>query len=80
MAWTGGARFSLLLTKFTTPEEVVGPVSLAGLKADKYVRVTAGKLPEAEYAFLDELFKASSAILKERAFDPGGTGPPGRCR
>src|SRR5207253_4395607 len=78
LALTGGAKFSVLLTKFSVPEEVVGPVSLAALKCDKYVRVTTGKLPEAEYAFLDEVFKASSAILNtllkvlnERVFDAG---------
>src|SRR5439155_24719656 len=78
LAWAGGTRFSILLTKFTVPEEVVGPVSLAGLKADRYVRVTAGKLPEADFAFLDEVWKASSAILNtllkllnERTFDAG---------
>src|SRR3954453_4119837 len=42
LSWTGGAKCSILLTKFTTPDEVVGPVSLAALKADKYLRVTAG--------------------------------------
>src|SRR5215213_3644616 len=78
LAWTGGSKFSILFTKYTTPEEDVGPVSLVALKADKYVRVTAGKLPEAEYAFLDEVYKASSAILNvmlrllnERTFDAG---------
>lgn len=78
LAWTGGAKFSILLTKFTTVEEVMGPVSLAALKADKYLRVTTGKLPEADYAFCDEVFKASSAILNtllrvlnERTFDAG---------
>ena len=78
LSWTGGTKFAILFTKFTTPEECVGPVSLAALKADKYVRVTTGKLPEAEFAFLDEIFKASSAILNtllkilnERTFDAG---------
>jgi MoxR-like ATPase len=59
----GGRKFSLLLTKFTTPEEVVGPISLAGLKEDRFVRITTGKLPEADLAFLDEVMKGSSAIL-----------------
>jgi len=59
----GGRKFSLLLTKFTTPEEVVGPISLKGLKEDRFVRITTGKLPEADLAFLDEAFKGSSAIL-----------------
>src|SRR5260370_38030868 len=40
LSWTGGTKFSILLTKFTCVEEVMGPVSLAALKADKYVRVT----------------------------------------
>ena len=78
LAWTGGAKFSILLTKFTTVEEVMGPVSLVGLKEDRYVRVTAGKLPEADYAFVDEVFKGSSAILNcllkilnERVYDAG---------
>src|SRR5438046_84944 len=78
LSWTGGTRFAILLTKFTTLEEVVGPVSLSALKADKYLRVTAGKLPEADYAFCDEVFKGSSAILNcllkilnERVYDAG---------
>ncbi|MBI2890171.1 MAG: AAA family ATPase [Nitrospirae bacterium] len=60
----GGLRyFRWLLTKFTTPEELFGPVSLKGLENDRYVRVTAGKLPEANVAFLDEVFLANSSIL-----------------
>lgn len=59
-----GARyFQWLLTKFTTPEELFGAVSLKGLENDEYRRVTSGKLPEAHIAFLDEIFKASSSIL-----------------
>jgi len=78
LSWTGGTKFSILLNKFSVPEEVVGPVSLTALKEDRYVRVTTGKLPEADYAFLDEVFKASSAILNvmlkilnERTYDAG---------
>ena len=78
LSWTGGTKFSILLTKFTSVEEVMGPVSLTALKADKYLRVTTGKLPEADYAYCDEVFKASSAILNtllkilnERTYDVG---------
>ncbi len=81
----GGARcFSLLLSKFSKPEEVFGPISLKALEQDEYRRVTAGKLPEAEIAFLDEVFKASTAILNslltlvnERIFHNDGA--PMRC-
>jgi MoxR-like ATPase len=78
MQWMHGQRFTILLTKFSTPEELFGPISVAGLKEDKYRRITTGKLPEAEGAFIDEIFKASSAILNtllrllnERVFDAG---------
>ena len=78
MKWAGGTKFAILLTKYTVPEEIVGPVSLAGLKDDRYLRITAGKLPEADFAYMDEVFKASSAILNtllrilnERTFDAG---------
>src|ERR1700730_6449986 len=55
--------FQWLLTKFTTPEEIFGAVSLKGLEEDDYHRVTTHKLPEAHIAFLDEIFKANSSIL-----------------
>lgn len=60
---SGAHYFQWLLTKFTTPEEIFGAVSLRGLENDEYRRVTNGKLPEAHIAFLDEIFKASSSIL-----------------
>lgn len=74
-----GARyFQWLLTRFSTPEELFGAVSLAGLEEDDYRRVTLGKLPEAHIAFLDEVFKANSsilnallAIMNERRFHNG---------
>jgi len=59
-----GARyFQWLLTRFTTPEEIFGPISLRGLEEDRYERVYRGRLPDAHIAFLDEVFKANSAIL-----------------
>lgn len=55
--------FERLLTRFTTPEEVFGSYDLKKLADGLYERVTTNKLPEAHIAFLDEIFKASSAIL-----------------
>jgi MoxR-like ATPase len=76
-----GARyFQWLLTRFTTPEELFGAVSLKALEEDDYRRLTTHKLPEAHIAFLDEVFKASSSILNtiltvmnERRFHNGRT-------
>ncbi|HVN87720.1 MAG TPA: AAA family ATPase [Candidatus Binatia bacterium] len=59
----GANYFQWLLTKFTTPEELFGAVSLQSLERDDYRRVTTHKLPEAHIAFLDEVFKANSSIL-----------------
>jgi len=75
---SGLTVFRHLMTKFTTPEELFGPFSLAGLENDEYYRIADGKLPTADTVFLDEIFKANSAILnalltamEERYFDNG---------
>ncbi len=54
--------FYYLLTKFTEPEELLGPIDINALKAGEYRNITKGKLPDANIIFLDEVFKASSAI------------------
>ncbi len=58
----GAKLFRLLLTKFTEPEELVGPYNPKLLRKGRYVRVYRDKLPDADIAYLDEPFKASSAI------------------
>ena len=55
--------FEYMLTKFTEPSEIMGPVDIQQLKTGRYIRKVKGHLPEAKVAFLDEIFKANSAIL-----------------
>jgi MoxR-like ATPase len=58
-----GRYFEYLLTRFSEPNEVFGPIDLVKLREGTVATVTSGMLPEAEFAFLDELFNANSAIL-----------------
>lgn len=62
-AIVGANYFEHLMTKFTTPEEIFGPVSISRLEEDVYERVIEGMLPTAHIVFQDEVFKANSAIL-----------------
>jgi MoxR-like ATPase len=74
--------YRTLLTKFTTPPEIFGPLSLAGLEQDEVRYQTRDMLPEADLAIIDEIFKAGSALLNsllaiinERTFYNGTLGP-----
>lgn len=71
--------FEYLLTRFTEPNEIFGPVDIAAFREGKYIRRTESMLPESEVVFLDEVFKSNSAILNalltllnERMYTSGG--------
>jgi MoxR-like ATPase len=58
-----GRYFEYMLTRFSEPNEIFGPIDIVRLREGTVATVTAGMLPEAELVFLDELFNANSAIL-----------------
>lgn len=79
----GGRYFEYLLGRFTEPSELFGPIDLRKLREGRVETETAGMLPEAEIAFLDEVFLGSTAILNtllgllnERQFRRGHTQLP----
>src|SRR5262245_28428926 len=48
--------FEYMLTRFTEPSEIIGPIDINQLREGRYVRREQGKLPTARLAFLDEIF------------------------
>ncbi|MEN6626620.1 MAG: AAA family ATPase [Candidatus Sumerlaeia bacterium] len=76
----GGRYFEYLLGRFTEPSEIFGPIDLRKLRTGTVETETTGMLPEAEVAFLDEVFLGSTAVLNtllsvlnERTFRRGHT-------
>src|SRR5271167_2658476 len=79
--------FEYMLTRFTEPSEIIGPIDINQLREGRYIRREQGKLPTARLAFLDEIFKSNSAILNilltiinERKFYQDGMPQPVRLR
>ena len=84
---TGEDYFEYMLTRFSEPSEIVGPIDINQLREGRYIRREQGKLPTARLAFLDEIFKSNSAILNilltivnERKFYQDGRPMPVRLR
>ena len=79
--------FEYMLTRFSEPSEIIGPIDINQLRDGRYVRREEGKLPTARLAFLDEIFKSNSAILNilltiinERKFYQDGKPQPVNLR
>ncbi len=79
--------FEYMLTRFTEPSEIIGPIDINLLREGRYIRREQGKLPTARLGFLDEIFKSNSAILNilltiinERKFYQDGAPQPVRLR
>jgi MoxR-like ATPase len=82
-----GDYFEYMLTRFTEPSEIVGPIDISKLREGRYIRREQGKLPTCRLAFLDEIFKSNSAILNilltiinERKFYQDGVPQPVNLR
>ncbi|WP_129839039.1 AAA family ATPase [Streptomyces sp. RFCAC02] len=82
----GAAYWEILLSKFTAPTRMFGPIDVAALARGEYRQVYDGRATTAHIAFIDEIFKCSTAalnetlgFLNERIYHPENGGEPIRC-
>ncbi len=82
----GATYWEVLLSKFTAPTRLFGPVDVAALTKGEYRQVFEGRATEAHVAFIDEIFKCSTAalnemlaFLNERVYHPEAGGAPIAC-
>ncbi|SCE61713.1 MoxR-like ATPase [Streptomyces sp. OspMP-M43] len=82
----GAAYWEILLSKFTAPTRMFGPVDVAALTRGEYRQVYEGRATTAHVAFIDEIFKCSTAALNEtlgylneRIYHPESGGEPIHC-
>ncbi|UED88149.1 AAA family ATPase [Streptomyces profundus] len=82
----GASYWEILLSKFTAPTRMFGPVDVAALARGEYRQIYEGRATTAHIAFIDEIFKCSTAALNEtlgylneRIYHPESGGEPIRC-
>ncbi|MBU8547795.1 AAA family ATPase [Streptomyces sp. Babs14] len=82
----GASYWEILLSKFTAPTRMFGPIDVAALARGEYRQVYEGRATTAHVAFIDEIFKCSTAalnetlgFLNERIYHPENGGEPIRC-
>ncbi|MFZ3562426.1 MULTISPECIES: AAA family ATPase [unclassified Streptomyces] len=82
----GAAYWEILLSKFTAPTRMFGPIDVAALARGEYRQVYDGRATTAHIAFIDEIFKCSTAALNEtlgylneRIYHPENGGAPIHC-
>lgn len=83
---TGARYWEVLLSKFTDPKRLFGPIDVGALTRGEYVQVFKDRATQAEIAFIDEIFKCSAgalnemlAFLNERIYHPENGGAPIVC-